>query len=146
MKSPDYEEFVALCNAHEARYLIVGAHAFAFHARPRATKDLDIWVDPQPDNATRVLSVIREFLGGVDLGISVADLTRPGQVIQLGIAPTRIDLLTRIAGLPSFEEAWRGKIEATYGAAKAFYLCREHLIRAKQAADRPQDRADLEDL
>lgn len=91
MKSRDYEEFVESLNANGARYLIVGAHAVAFHARPRATKDLDLFIEPSPDNAERVLSAIRTFLGG-DLGLTVKDLTTPGSIVQLGVAPLLADL------------------------------------------------------
>jgi hypothetical protein len=77
MPSQDYEEFIAALNAHGVRYLVIGAHAVAFHARPRATKDLDILVDPTAENANRVLATLREFFGGVDLGYTVEDLIDP---------------------------------------------------------------------
>lgn len=73
MRSRDYEEFIEFLNRLEARYLVVGAHAVAFHARPRATKDLDVFVEPTPENAELVLSAIRLFLG-TDLGIKPRDL------------------------------------------------------------------------
>lgn len=73
MPSQDYEEFIAALNAHGVRYLVVGAHAVAFHARPRATKDLDILIEPSAANAERILTALRDFLGGVDLGYTVED-------------------------------------------------------------------------
>ncbi len=98
MPSPDYEEFIAALNAHGVRYLVVGAHAVAFHARPRATKDLDILLEPSPENAWRALAALRDFFGGADLGYTVEDLTDPRWIIQLGVAPIRIDLLAEIPG------------------------------------------------
>jgi len=93
MVSQDYEEFIAALNAHGVRYLVIGAHAVAFHARPPATKDLDIFLEPTPENADNALSAMRDFFGGVDLGYTVVDLTDPRSIIQLGVAPVRIDLL-----------------------------------------------------
>jgi predicted nucleotidyltransferase len=143
MPSHDYEEFIAALNAHGVRYLVVGAHAVAFHARPRATKDLDILLEPTPTNARNVLAALRDFFGGADLGYTVEDLTAPDWIIQLGVAPVRIDLLPEIAGFTSFGEAWEGRVDARFGAVPTHYLGLEQLIRAKEAAGRPQDRADV---
>ena len=143
MPSQDYEEFIAALNAHGVRYLVIGAHAVAFHARPRATKDLDILLDPTPANARRALAALRDFFGGADLGYTVKDLTDPRWVIQLGVAPIRIDLISAIPGFPSFEAAWRNRVDARFGSIDAHYLGLNELIRAKEAAGRPQDRADV---
>jgi len=143
MASRDYEEFIAALNAHGVRYLIVGAHAVALHARPRATKDLDILIDPTPANGRRVLAALREFFGGADLGYSVEDVTDPRWIIQLGVAPVRIDLIAEIPGFASFEMAWRNRVEARFGSVPAHYIGLDELISAKGAVRRPQDRADL---
>jgi hypothetical protein len=143
MASQDYEEFIAALNDHGVRYLLIGAHAVAFHARPRATRDLDILLDPTPGNARRALAAIRDFFGGADLGYTVADLMDPRWIIQLGVAPIRIDLLSAVPGCPSFQAAWKNRVQARFGSAKAHYLGLADLIRAKEAADRPQDRADV---
>ncbi len=143
MASRDYEEFIAALNQHGVRYLVIGAHAVAFYARPRATKDLDILLDPAPANARRALTALRDFFGGADLGLTVDDLTDPRWIIQLGIAPTRIDLLLRVPGCPSFEGAWGNRVQARFGAVKAHYLGLEDLVRAKEAAGRAQDQADV---
>ena len=146
MPSRDYEEFIAALNAHGVRYLVVGAHALAYHARPRATKDLDILLDPTPENARKALAALLEFFGGADLGYGVEDLTDPRWIIQLGVAPVRIDLLSQLPGCPSFEKAWTNRVEADFGLAKAHYLGLDDLIRAKEAAGRSQDRADVRAL
>ena len=146
MAFPDYEEFIAALNAHGVRYLIVGAHAVAYHAQPRATKGLDILLDPAPANARNVLAALRDFFGGKDPGFQVADLTDPRWVVQLGVAPVRIDLLSHLSGSPSFKILWRNRIEASFGAVKAYYLALDDLIRTKEAAGRPQDRSDAQIL
>jgi predicted nucleotidyltransferase len=145
MKSRDYEEFLASLNASGARYLIIGAHAVAFHARPRATKDFDLFIEPTPDNVERVLAAIRDFLGS-DLGLKVADLTTPGRFVQLGVAPTRIDLLSRLASRRDFAAAWEFRVDAKFGEIDAHYLSLDDLIQEKERADRDQDRADLRSL
>jgi predicted nucleotidyltransferase len=145
MRYRDYEEFIALLNQSGARYLIVGAHAVAFHARPRATKDLDILIEPTAENAQRVLDAIREFLGS-DLGLKMKDLTEPGGIVQLGVAPTRIDLLSRLASRQEFSSLWEMRVDAKFGEVEAHYLSLEDLIREKESAGRDQDRADLRSL
>ena len=145
MRSRDYEEFVASLNETGARYLIVGAHAVAFHARPRATKDLDLFLEPSATNAERVLSAIRSFLGS-DLGLTATDLSTPGQIVQLGVAPTRIDLLCKLSGIPDFQAAWESRVDARFGDVEAHYLSLDDLIREKESAGRDQDRADVRSL
>jgi predicted nucleotidyltransferase len=145
VKSRDYEEFIESLNRIGARYLIVGAHAVAFHARPRATKDLDIFIEPTRENAERVLEAIRHFLG-TDLGIRIEDLSTPGQIVQLGVAPTRIDLLSRVSGIDDFAVAWERRIAASFSDVPAYYLSLEDLIQAKISAGRDQDKADLRSL
>ncbi len=141
--SRDYEEFIAALNGHGVRYLVIGAHAVAFHARPRATKDLDILLDPTPANARRALAAIRGFFGGVDLGYRVEDLTDPQWIIQLGVAPVRIDLVSEVPGCPNFAAAWRRCVGARFGSVKAYYLGLDDLIRAKEATGRDQDKVDV---
>jgi len=143
MASRDYEEFIAVLNDHGVRYLIVGAHAVAFHARPRATKDLDILLEPTPANARRVLAALREFFGGTDLGYAVTDLTNPRWIIQLGIAPLRIDLLSQLPGCPNFQAVWKNRVKARFGSVPACYLGLEDLMRNKEASGRGQDLVDV---
>lgn len=142
MASHDYEEFIAALNAHGVRYLVIGAHAVAFHARPRATKDLDILLEPTPANARKALAALRDFFGGADLGYAVEDLIDPDWIIQLGVAPVRIDLLPEISGFTSFGDAWKNRVDARFGSVPTHYIGLEDLIRAKEAAGRLQDRAD----
>ena len=107
MRHRDFEEFLASCNAHGVRYVIVGAHAVAFQAWPRATKDLDVYVEPSAESAERLLAAIREFFGGSEVGFTVEDVTEVSTILQLGTTPVRIDLLSSLPGIDSFERAWR---------------------------------------
>jgi len=143
---PDFEEFIAALNARGVRYLVVGAYALAFHAKPRATKDLDVYVEPTAANARRFRAALNDFFGGAPPGYADSDVLDRDSVIQLGFAPVRIDVLSSIAGLESFPAAWRGRSEGALGTVATHYLGFDDLVRAKTAADRPQDRADLEAL
>lgn len=146
MTFPDFEEFVASLNAHGVRYLIVGGYAVGFHARPRATKDLDVLVDRTAANARRVQAAVTAFLGGPAPEISIEKLQDPRTLVVLGRAPVRIDLLTGIDGVPSFRAAWARRVEGRYGDALVWFLSLADLISAKSAAGRPQDLADLDVL
>lgn len=142
--SNDLREFVHLLNAKKVKYVLVGAWATAFHARPRYTGDVDFFVEPSPENAGRLMEVIHDFgFGGI--GIEAADFVQSDHVIQLGRAPNRVDLLTGISGV-SFLEAWSGRVTAYLSGVEVTVIGREHLIRNKRAANRAKDRADLESL
>ena len=110
---PDFRELLALFSAHRVEYLIVGGYALAFHGAPRFTGDLDILVKPDAANAQRILTALEVF------GFASVCLTRSGfecldQVVQLGVLPVRIDLLTSITGV-SWDEAWVGRTAGSYG-------------------------------
>jgi hypothetical protein len=138
----DHIDFIAALSRHGVRALLVGAHALAFHAKPRYTKDLDILVEGTPDNATRIVAALDDFgFGGI--GITANDLAEPGRIVQLGFPPNRIDLMTRIDGI-SFAEAWAGRVEGMFGGQPVFFIGKEDLIRNKAASARPQDLADLD--
>jgi hypothetical protein len=140
---PDFEEFIASLNDHRVRYLIVGAYAVGFHARPRATKDIDVLVDRTPANARRSCAALVAFLGAPAPNITPAKLEDPRTLIVLGVPPVRIDVLTSIDGVPSFAAAWKRRAVGRYGSAAANFLSLVDLMDAKEAAGRPQDLADL---
>jgi hypothetical protein len=118
--------------------------ALGFHGRPRLTGDLDLVVRPTAASAERIVAALAEF-GFARLGLKPDDFTSPGQVIQLGIAPNRIDILTSLTGL-TFDEIWAGRIEGRLDALPVLFLGRRELIRNKRATGRPQDLADLDAL
>jgi hypothetical protein len=131
-------------NAAEARYLVVGGYAVAFHARPRYTKDLDVWIEPTPANAQRAWNALASF-GAPLQDLRPEDLTRSEMVFQIGLAPNRIDILTELVGV-AFEEAWERRASTTYGDCPIQVLSRADLIRNKGAVGRPQDLIDVEEL
>lgn len=144
MVTRDFEELFAAFNARNVRAVIVGGYAFAFHAKPRFTKDIDVFVEPTAANAANLLAALDDFgFGGV--GLTLADFSSPGQTIQLGMPPNRIDLLTAIDGV-TFDEAWAGRVAGRYGAQPVHYIGRAELIRNKRASGRPQDLVDIEAL
>lgn len=142
--NPDFRDLLAAFSAHGVEYLVVGAHALAAHGHVRATKDLDVWVRPRPDNARRVLAALREF-GAPLHDLAEEDLSRPGLVFQIGVAPVRIDVITAIDGV-EFDDAWPARLETSFGGVAVGVLSREHLIANKKATGRLQDRADVERL
>jgi hypothetical protein len=142
----DFEEFFASLNGHRARYLVIGGYAVGFHARPRATKDIDILVDRTAANARRVCAAIADFLGSAPPNVSEAALTNPRTLIVIGVPPIRIDILTSILGVGSFAAAWRRRATGVYGQTPVSFISREDLIASKVAAGRPQDVADVDAL
>jgi hypothetical protein len=98
---------------------------------------------PNPSaNARKLQAALRDFFGGIDLGYEVEDLTDPNSIIQLGVAPVRIDLMFQLPGCPGFRAFWKNRVEARFGSVKTCYLGLDDLLIAKKAAGRPQDRAD----
>ena len=129
---------------HDVRFLIVGAYALGVHGRPRATGDLDVWVDATPENAANIMRALEQF--GAPLGqVSADDFSRPGIVFQMGLPPLRIDVLTELTGL-TFDEAWPGRISAGFGPLTVDVLGREAFIKNKRATGRVRDLGDLEAL
>jgi hypothetical protein len=137
----DFRDLFAALNAAGARYLLVGGYAVAFHAEPRFTKDLDVWTEPEAENARRVLDALRA-IGAPLQALSASDLAQPGIVFQIGVPPNRIDVVTSIDGV-TFDAAWPDRVETSYGDQPMFVIGRACLIRNKRAAGRPQDLIDV---
>ena len=140
----DVREFIELLNARDVRYLVVGAYALAYHGRPRYTGDIDFFVHSSEHNAQLVAQIVSEF-GFASLGIVAADLTSSDQVIQLGVEPNRIDLMTSISAV-SFEEAWETREYGELDGLRLPFISRDLLKRNKAAVGRKQDLADIEYL
>ena len=141
---PDFRELLALFNAHHVEYLIVGGYALAFHGAPRFTGDLDIFVKPDAVNAQRILTALVAF-GFASVGLTSSDFERSDQVVQLGVPPVRIDLITSITGI-SWDEAWAGRVTGRYGDIPVHYIGRAQFVANKRATGRTKDVADLEVL
>jgi hypothetical protein len=141
--SQDFGELLESLNEAGVRYLIGGAHALALHARPRATKDLNLFIQPTQANAARFIVALRAFFGAEPPSyVTEAALLDPDVIIQLGVAPVRVAVLSAFATI-SFRQTWAGRKDAVFGSVPAHYLGREQLIREKLHFDRPQDRADV---
>jgi len=140
----DWRAFIESLNSNEVEYLVVGAVALAYHGWPRYTDDLDILVRNTPENALHLETVLASF-GFDSLGLKAADFVDSYRVIQLGMPPNRIDLLTSITGVP-FDEAWAGRVEEELSGILVKFIGRQALIQNKKSTGRSQDHADLEVL
>lgn len=138
----DLREFIELLNSANVRYVIVGGYAVAFHGHPRFTGDIDVFVDPAPPNAHLLEGVLRRF-GFGDVGLSAEDFTRADTIVQLGLPPNRIDLITALTGV-TFPEAWDQRLEGELGDLRVSFISKDLLIRNKRATGRTQDLADAE--
>ncbi len=128
------------------RFLVVGGYAVTFHARPRFTKDLDIWVEPTGANGSRVFAALAQFGAPLQThGVSPQDFATPGTIYQIGLPPSRIDILTAVDGL-QFLPCWERRVAAHYGEVAVAYLSREDLIVNKKKVGRPQDLEDVRAL
>ncbi len=142
MANKDFVELFECLSRRKVKALVVGAHAVAYHAKPRYTKDVDVLIEPSAANAKCLLQALDDFgFGSLDLAIE--DFSGPGKIVQLGYEPNRVDFITSL-GSVSFEQAWAGRVEGRYGTQSVFFLGRRELMRAKEDAGRPQDLADLE--
>lgn len=144
MLSQDFKEFIALLNQHNVRYLVVGGYAVAIHGHPRYTKDLDIWVWVDKENAKNILTTLKEF-GFASLDLTEQDFLTLGYVIQLGVPPNRIDILTQADGL-EFESCYSSKVIIEINDLPVNFIDLANLKKNKQATGRFQDLADLENL
>ena len=140
--NPDFRELLRALSDADARFLIVGAYAVSYHAEPRATADLDLWIDATPENAERVYRALQAF-GAPLSDLSPADLSTPGIVFQIGVAPRRVDILTSIDGV-AFADAWPCRAEASYEGVRFPVIGIDALMKNKRAVGRPKDLLDLE--
>lgn len=140
----DFSEFIASFVAHDVAFLIVGGYAVALHGHPRYTKDLDVWIRRDPENARRIITALGDF-GFGDVGLVADDFLESEIVIQLGREPSRIDLLTFVSGV-EFDEAFGSRVVVDLGELQVPVIGRAELRRNKLATGRLRDLADLEDL
>lgn len=141
--NPDFRDLLLAFCAEGVEFVIIGAHALALHGVPRFTGDLDVFVRPSHDNAERTWRALVRFGAPIKAaGVSVADLATPGIVYQIGLPPSRIDVLTAISGV-SFDEAWASRESADLEGSTVCFVGRDVFVRNKQAAGRPKDLADV---
>jgi hypothetical protein len=142
---PDFKELLSVLNAHRVKYLVVGAYAVSVHAQPRASKDLDILVKADAQNAKALFAALAEF-GAPLKGLTPSDFAKPGPFFRMGRAPIGVDILTAIPGI-EFDGAWPHRLEDvvdTFTGLKASFISRDDLIASKLASGRPQDLADVD--
>jgi hypothetical protein len=140
----DFVDLLRAFIAADVRFLIVGAYALALHGRPRATGDLDVWINATPENADRVMTALAAF-GAPMTEIRAADFAKPGVTYQIGVAPVRIDILTDLTGL-TFDEAWADRLRRSFGDVDVDFIGRAAFIRNKRATGRHKDLADIDGL
>jgi hypothetical protein len=141
------QDFVDLLRAfigRDVKFLVVGAYALGVHGRPRATGDLDVWVEPTTENAARVMLALADFGAPLDQ-VTEQDFSRPGIVFQMGLPPGRIDILTELTAV-TFAEAWPSRLRAPFGPIGVDFLGRETFIKNKRAIGRAKDLGDIESL
>jgi hypothetical protein len=132
----DFEDMLDLLGKHGVRYLIIGGLAFIFHAKPRYTKDMDIWIEPSADNVRKANVALAEF--GSPILIAYDE---PSQVLQIGIAPDRIDFLVNV-GVLDFETAWSKRIVRRYGGIEANWIDLDGLLEIKRHINSPKHQED----
>jgi hypothetical protein len=141
MLNPDFKDILSCLKDEEADFIVVGAYALAAHGFPRATGDIDIWIRNSFENAQKVMRALVKF-GAPISNLSEEDFTASDMVVQLGVEPCRIDLLTRIDGV-GFDEAWQNKVSITVDGLELYILSKEDLLRNKLATGRDKDQGDI---
>ena len=140
----DFRELLACFNGERVKYLVVGGYAVIKHTEPRYTKDLDVWVSPDRENAERVYAALQKF-GAPLTGLSPRDFSAMGFFYTMGIAPQRVDVMFDITGL-EFQPCWENRVEADIGGLVVNFISAQELIINKEAVGRHQDLADAEKL
>jgi predicted nucleotidyltransferase len=142
MLNSNYRDILSALSDAEADYLVVGAYALASHGLVRATRDLDLWVRATPENASRVFNALVAFGAPAD-HFNVEELTTEDTVLQLGVDPVRIDILTSVSGL-EFQAAWEHRKSLELDGLQVSVVSLEDLITNKRATGRPQDLLDIQ--
>jgi hypothetical protein len=140
----DFKEFIESLNNNRVRYLVIGGYAVAFHGHPRYTKDMDVWIEPSPDNAANMVKALEQF-GFGSLKLQAGDFLAPGQIIQFGQPPNRIDIITSATGV-DFATCYASRVQVVVDDVTVNFINLENLKKNKKATGRLQDLADLENL
>lgn len=141
MLNPDFRDMLLCLKDEGVDFIVVGAYALSAHGLARATGDIDIWLRMSADNARKVLRALARY-GAPTSDLSEEDFTIPTTVLQLGVAPNRIDLITGIDGV-EFDEAERDKMKIDVDGVEVFVLSKKVLLKNKLAAGRDKDLSDI---
>ena len=140
----DFSDLLNLFKANNVKYMVIGGYAVVQYAEPRFTKDLDLWISTQPDNAEAVFNALKEFGAPLE-GMSPKDFSEEGYFYQMGLPPVRVDILMGIPGV-QFEDAWERRVEVQFDDIAVTIISKQDLILAKRASGRPQDLLDADAL
>jgi len=140
----DFKELLELFNKHNVEYVIVGAYALAFHGCPRYTGDLDLLVKPDANNGEKIIEAIKEF-GFESLNLTIEDFSSPEKVVQLGVPPIRIDLITSLTAL-TWKQVESHKVKGEYANTPVYFIGKTELIINKKSLGRHKDLADIESI
>jgi len=140
--SSDFKDLLRLFNARQVKYLVIGGYAVVKYTEPRYTKDLDIWIRADPENAVLVFQALREF-GAPLAGMTADDFAHEGYFYQMGIPPVRVDIFMSVPGM-TFDQAWEHRVEGDFAGVTVWFIAKSDLIASKLAAGRPQDLIDAE--
>jgi len=140
----EYSELLSLFAKHRVRYLVVGAYAVIYYSEPRYTKDIDVWIEPGPDNALKTYRALTEY-GAPLRSHTYKDFMDKYSVFQIGVEPVRIDVLMSLPGV-RFETAWKNRNTTRLEGVQVNFISKPDLIRAKRAAGRRRDLDDLDSL
>lgn len=138
----DFSDLLRLFKDNKVRYLVIGGYAVIQYAEPRFTKDLDLWISTDLENAASVYKSLREFGAPLE-GLTELDFAVEGYFYQMGVPPIRVDVLMGIPGL-KFVEAWDRRVEVEFDDISVMFISRHDLIVAKRASGRPQDLIDAD--
>ena len=144
LTSPDFKELLKIFEKHKIRYLIVGGYAVMKYSEPRFTKDLDVFIATDQENAKSVYLALKEFGAPLE-NLSSDDFTHEGYFYQMGRPPLRVDIMMSIPGI-EFDVAWKNREVVELNDLKLFFISRSDLIRTKEVSGRPQDKIDSEKL
>ena len=140
----DFSDLLRLLAEHQVKFLVVGGYAVSRYTEPRYTKDLDLWIEPTAENAERCFRALAAF-GAPLVGLGPLDFTQQGYIYQMGVPPTRVDVLMSLQSL-SFAEAYDRRVAIELDGLTIPILSKADLIASKLAAGRPQDLLDVESL
>ncbi|MFZ4629865.1 MAG: DUF6036 family nucleotidyltransferase [Blastocatellia bacterium] len=141
MLNPDFKDMLLCLQEEKVEFLLVGAYAIAAHGNPRATGDLDLWIKPDPDNGRRVIRALQAFSAPTS-GLSVDDFVKDDTIVQIGVVPCRIDLITGIEAV-RFDEAWENRVTASVDGLTLFVISKADMLKNKLALNRDKDKSDI---
>lgn len=138
----DFSDLLHIFNTHNVKYLVIGGYAVVQYGEPRFTKDLDVFISTNTENADAVYKALKEF-GAPLAGLTSKDFSEEGFFFQMGVPPIRVDILMGIPGV-DFDECWNRRMEVDFEGLRVVFISKQDLIASKRAAGRPQDLIDAD--